>query len=516
MSKKAETIGLTRLHAIAKGIDERADGFNDGWDTDRDAERGRQTLDELENLVMTLEEERDAAKAESVANALACGKQDSAFKAAMREGWEMADPLHPLGAPGSYFRGEHNGITAALHTVQQAYDRQAAASADQTPETRNQADDFYESVVQQYNDLSRARLQTAEIGEIISTSDNVAPPSKPTDEALRTAWRTAGGEFHGPHIETGTMPEAKLLPFLRSLTAPAAVGTVAVPDGYALISTDALQAWGKLELIKAACVYPRATAPAAPAAVEPVAQDLLSHKAPWRDAIQQMATRGLTSGDDEQAYWRHELMAFDTAFGALEATAKAAPSDALDAKTIAGALFDFLGYLTTLPAQEAVTFSECHEASSAVEHLGKWAEKRSLSLDEADVLGWHTAKAEPKEVIVPCMTAEEVNALPEKARDYIHQLATNADPSGMVRENMQLRDINKELQNMYRKAADALDAKTIEAVIKNLPRYTYGYQSDEWGMNRNLCSYVAHDGPFLLRAEVLKTIATQAAQGEKS
>ena len=114
------------------------------------------------------------------------------------------------------------------------------------------------------------------------------------------------------------------------------------------------------------------------------------------------------------------------------------------------------------------------------------------------------------------MTAEEVNALPEKARDYIHQLATNADPSGMVRENMQLRDVNKGLQIMYRKAADALDAKTIEAVIKNLPRYTYGYQSDEWGMNRNLCSYVAHDGPFLLRAEVLKTIATQAAQGEKS
>ena len=77
-----------------------------------------------------------------------------------------------------------------------------------------------------------------------------------------------------------------------------------------------------------------AAAPQAPAAVEPVAQDLLSHKAPWRDAIQQMATRGLTSGDDEHAYWRHELMAFDTAFDALEATAKAAPADALDAETV--------------------------------------------------------------------------------------------------------------------------------------------------------------------------------------
>ena len=68
-------------------------------------------------------------------------------------------------------------------------------------------------------------------------------------------------------------------------------------------------------------------------------------------------------------------------------------------EVIAGALFDFLGYLTSLPAQEAVTFSECHEASSAVEHLEKWAEKRSLSLDEADLFGWHTTKADPTDAL---------------------------------------------------------------------------------------------------------------------
>ena len=42
----------------------------------------------------------------------------------------------------------------------------------------------------------------------------------PTDEELRTIWRTNGGSFHGPNIETGTMPEAQLLPLLRSLMAP--------------------------------------------------------------------------------------------------------------------------------------------------------------------------------------------------------------------------------------------------------------------------------------------------------
>lgn len=38
-----------------------------------------------------------------------------------------------------------------------------------------------------------------------------------TDDELRALWREAGGDFHGPNVETGTMPEAKLLPLLRRL-----------------------------------------------------------------------------------------------------------------------------------------------------------------------------------------------------------------------------------------------------------------------------------------------------------
>lgn len=43
-----------------------------------------------------------------------------------------------------------------------------------------------------------------------------------TDEQLRSLWHAAGGRFHGPNIETGTMPEASLLPFLRQLAGSAA------------------------------------------------------------------------------------------------------------------------------------------------------------------------------------------------------------------------------------------------------------------------------------------------------
>ncbi len=36
-----------------------------------------------------------------------------------------------------------------------------------------------------------------------------------TDDSLRALWRQSGGSFHGPNVETGTIPEANLLPLLR-------------------------------------------------------------------------------------------------------------------------------------------------------------------------------------------------------------------------------------------------------------------------------------------------------------
>lgn len=41
-----------------------------------------------------------------------------------------------------------------------------------------------------------------------------------TDDELRELWRINGGRFHGPNIETGTMPEAQLLPLMRALMTP--------------------------------------------------------------------------------------------------------------------------------------------------------------------------------------------------------------------------------------------------------------------------------------------------------
>lgn len=37
------------------------------------------------------------------------------------------------------------------------------------------------------------------------------------DDAIRNEWRAAGGDIHGPNVETVTMPEADYFKFRRSL-----------------------------------------------------------------------------------------------------------------------------------------------------------------------------------------------------------------------------------------------------------------------------------------------------------
>lgn len=59
----------------------------------------------------------------------------------------------------------------------------------------------------------------------------------------------------------------------------------------------------------------------------------------------------------------------------------------MENKKISGALFDFIGYLTTL--DEPITFSSKHEVPIALDCLKKWAEKRGLDLDGADVQNWN-------------------------------------------------------------------------------------------------------------------------------
>lgn len=64
------------------------------------------------------------------------------------------------------------------------------------------------------------------------------------------------------------------------------------------------------------------------------------------------------------------------------------PEPVLQDRVIAGALFDFLGFLTT--RDKPTSFGSTRNASPAVELLQEWADKRGLDLKGADVENWHS------------------------------------------------------------------------------------------------------------------------------
>ena len=62
---------------------------------------------------------------------------------------------------------------------------------------------------------------------------------------------------------------------------------------------------------------------------------------------------------------------------------------------IAGALFDFMGWLTSRPKR--IMLSSVDDASPAVDAIRDFAKMRSLSLDDAKVQDWQEALAQPEQ-----------------------------------------------------------------------------------------------------------------------
>lgn len=65
----------------------------------------------------------------------------------------------------------------------------------------------------------------------------------------------------------------------------------------------------------------------------------------------------------------------------------------VQADIISGAVFDFAGYLTTLPSKEAIHCSTAHDAAPMVDAITDWAKKRGLATEHARVETWHEAIA---------------------------------------------------------------------------------------------------------------------------
>jgi hypothetical protein len=74
----------------------------------------RASIERLRARVLELEAAHEDA---SGAILQAVEAERARWKEAMRKTWCMVDILRPPGTPGSYARGEHNGIVASLTTL---------------------------------------------------------------------------------------------------------------------------------------------------------------------------------------------------------------------------------------------------------------------------------------------------------------------------------------------------------------------------------------------------------------
>ena len=57
---------------------------------------------------------------------------------------------------------------------------------------------------------------------------------------------------------------------------------------------------------------------------------------------------------------------------------------------IAGALFDFMGYLTSVP--KSVNVGSSHDAGKMLDLFDKWRSNRNLDINNADVTDWDGRK----------------------------------------------------------------------------------------------------------------------------
>jgi len=113
----------------------------------------------------------------------------------------------------------------------------------------------------------------------------------------------------------------------------------------------------------------------------------------------------------------YDILAFGHTERALEILAKTRTSlrqaiaelesqEPVAHSVISGALFDFMGWLTS--RKERIVLSSADNASPAVEAITEFARMRNLSLDDAKVQDWHT---HPPQRTWQGLTDEEIKTI---------------------------------------------------------------------------------------------------------
>ena len=117
---------------------------------------------------------------------------------------------------------------------------------------------------------------------------------------------------------------------------------------------------------------------------EPVAWKLMPKDA--TDSMLKAMDECSTEGYDERLYAGHAASVYMAAWDAYpDIIPQPKP---VSHAVIAGALFDFMGWLTSRKVR--IVLSSADEASPAVEAITEFAKMRNLSLDDAKVQDWNT------------------------------------------------------------------------------------------------------------------------------
>jgi hypothetical protein len=126
---------------------------------------------------------------------------------------------------------------------------------------------------------------------------------------------------------------------------------------------------------------------------------------------------------------------------------------------IAGALFDFMGYLTS--RKERIVLSAADDAAPAADAIRDFATKRGLSLDDAQVREWIDAYAQPEQeptcpeckaaVLYECVACSSNNYPPAAQRPWV----------GLTDDEVYKIAFALEGEH-WRKVADAIEAKLKE------------------------------------------------------
>lgn len=112
----------------------------------------------------------------------------------------------------------------------------------------------------------------------------------------------------------------------------------------------------------------------------------------------------------------------DKVICALRAAIEQGESEPVADDIVAGALYDFLGYLTT--RRTRITLSGRDDAGAAVDALVDWSKTRKINLDEARVKDWNTYTKAPVQ-----LSDDDYEHMREVD---IHKLQAQGEPIGYL------------------------------------------------------------------------------------